>query len=245
MEASSQTGPTDATSASAPSPKAKRKRGRPPKKRTAEQLVASEPSANRRRRKHSKRYQWSNALHVRFLLAMCDWAIENADASRLLPFMGEMANALMTPDEVMHHLKDYAERSKVTRSQIVAACDRQVAEDYAKGRYKPPLRKDNEAATSCQLCFTSWPVPCKPMPKLPPKQQLQSSQSDASKSAPAEKKKRGRKQTISHKRTKRKTTKTKKAAGAKACTAQSSHAIVAEHVSVGRGIPVAHVYRSH
>jgi hypothetical protein len=131
-----------------------------------------------RRRVHAKRYQWSNALHVRFLLAMCDWAVAHANPEKLLLYMGCMgappaspgapglsppgaapgapraldtapARALLDARALARHLADYAARSKAQRAKLVALCDSMVRKDYAaNGVFRPPMKKDGHRAAA-------------------------------------------------------------------------------------------------
>ena len=49
-------------------------------------------TTNRNNSKKKKRFLWSNALHMRFLMAMFDWSMKNIDAKKLSLYLSEEPN---------------------------------------------------------------------------------------------------------------------------------------------------------
>ena len=124
---------------------------------------SSSSTENKRGKKIKQRYLWSNALHVRFLIAMVDWAEKNADIKKLHSYLGETAQQLITLDELKAH-KQLAHRSSASaRAQIVAQVDTQVTKDYD---HVDKIHKAGPNAPAA-LCFTDFPVQTRVPPRLP------------------------------------------------------------------------------
>ena len=49
----------------------------------------SDKSKKDKNKKSKKRFLWSNALHMRFLMSMFDWSLQNIDGSKIRQFLIE------------------------------------------------------------------------------------------------------------------------------------------------------------
>ena len=124
------------------------------------------PTKKKGNKKNNKRYLWSNALHVRFLVAMVDWAEKFADLSKLHSYMGSTAQKLVTEEQLKAHKDTARHASSAARQQLIGDTDAQIKSDYdsVDKTYQPT------PTTAPPVCFTDFPVrskvPPKPVPAL-------------------------------------------------------------------------------
>ena len=59
---------------------------------TTEKQKTSKATTVSVNKKKSKRFKWSNALHMRFLMAMFDWSIKHVDGRKIKMFLLEEPN---------------------------------------------------------------------------------------------------------------------------------------------------------
>ena len=143
----------------------KRKRGRP-KLTLSDAEIRARKAARFEDRCRSKRFNWSNALHVRFLIATMDWAIAKVDAEKLLNSMGEPMKSLLSTEDLKIHLKRYSEASAAERKAIINLSESMVKEDYKNnGVYVVPLKSEKKVE---QLKFTEYPITFRPVPAFSP-----------------------------------------------------------------------------
>ena len=129
---------------------------------TAAQL--KQPPKKRGNKKNNKRYLWSNALHVRFLVAMVDWAEKFAEVSKLHSYMGSTAQKLVTEEQLKAHKDTAQHASRAARQQLIGDTDAQITRDYdsVDKTYTPT------PTTVPPVCFTDFPVRSKVPPKPVP-----------------------------------------------------------------------------
>jgi hypothetical protein len=113
-------------------------------------------------KKKNKRYLWSNALHVRFLIGMVDWAEKFAVTKKLHGYMGPVAQKLVTVDELGAHKLAARRACEEAREKLIVATNAQIIIDYDNQdkMYIP-------TTTTPSLCFTDFPVRSSIPPPVP------------------------------------------------------------------------------
>ena len=141
--------------------------------------------------KRNKRYLWSNALHVRFLIAMVDWAEKNAKLTDLHGYMGEIGKKCVTKEELKAHKEIAARFNAPVRAEYVQQLNTQIESDYDNPeKMHKPL--PNSAAP---VCFTDFPVCARLPPPVPALVKTVSSNKRRATAAPQKTKKKKSKQT--------------------------------------------------
>ena len=126
-------------------------------------MVAPKPT-KKAKKPRNKRYLWSNALHVRFLIAMVDWAEKNADVTKLHTLMGAVGQKLCTEKELATHKATAGRLNAPIRADFIALTDAQITADYNN----PEKMHQPSSTTPTPVCFTDFPVrPYVPAPAPP------------------------------------------------------------------------------
>eukprot|EP00943_MAST-04B_sp_MAST-4B-sp1_P009298 g9298.t1 len=91
--------------------------------------------------KKKKRFLWSNALHMRFLMAMFDWSMKNIDAKKLSMHLADEPDITSTINvkDIETYLKALREGLKLPREIAVQKCEEEIKKDYAILPFVPKL----------------------------------------------------------------------------------------------------------
>ena len=87
-------------------------------------------------KKKSKRFLWSNALHMRFLMAMFDWSIKHVDGRKIKMLLLEEPNIYeycppsMKMEDIDAYLDVLKEEFKGPSKKAVQKCEEQIKKDY-------------------------------------------------------------------------------------------------------------------
>jgi hypothetical protein len=91
--------------------------------------------------KKKKRFLWSNALHMRFLMAMFDWSMKNIDAKKLSMYLADEPDitSRINVKDIETYLKALREGLKLPREIAVQKCEEEIKKDYAIFPFVPKL----------------------------------------------------------------------------------------------------------
>lgn len=98
--------------------------------------------------KHQKRFLWQNSLHVRFLMSLFDWGLENISEKQLTESLDIEG---MSADRVAELLKEYRKTISAPRDAAVAAVDHSI---FIEANHAMPPSHVIGAQTN----FTEYPL---------------------------------------------------------------------------------------
>eukprot|EP00944_MAST-04C_sp_MAST-4C-sp1_P007154 g7154.t1 len=101
-------------------------------------------------KKSKKRFLWSNALHMRFLMSMFDWGLKNIDGSKIRQFLNEEPKISLKEEEVEAYLKALRDGFRSSGAKARESCEREIRKDYLS----PTFVQKSGTATN----FTEYPV---------------------------------------------------------------------------------------